>query len=59
MLSYELGHRWANLVVEIYKSFPHWFGEQIFISELTQNLYFLGHGRDIGCSSNKTMSGGW
>ena len=43
MLSYELGYWWTDCVVEIYEGSSQRVGKQIFISELTQNLYFLGH----------------
>jgi len=53
MLSYEFGHRWTDSVIEIYQSLSQGVGQQIFISELTENLYFLSHWRAVGCSGDE------
>ena len=41
MLSYELSHWRADLVVKLQQTLPQRVGEQVFVFELTQNYYFL------------------
>ena len=53
MLSYELGHRWADPVIEIYEGLSQRVGQQVSISKLTENLYFLGHCRAVGCGGDE------
>jgi len=43
MFSYELSHRWADPVIKPHQTLSQGVGEQVFIAELTQNFYFLGH----------------
>ena len=43
MLSYELGYWWADSVIEIYEGLSYWISKQVFVSELTENLYFSSH----------------
>ena len=42
MLSRELGYWWADLVLELQQTLPQRVGEQVFISELTQNSCAIG-----------------
>ena len=57
MLSYELGYWWADHIVKLHQSFSHRVGQQVFISELTQNFYFLCHWRAVGGGGNEAPKG--
>ena len=53
MLSYELSYRWADPVIEVYQGLSHWVGEQVFVSELAENLYLLGQGCAVSGSGDE------
>ena len=53
MLSYKLGYWWTDSVLKLHQSCSNRVGEQAFISELTQNSYFLGHWGAVGCGGYK------
>jgi len=41
MLGYEPDDWWAESVIKVYQSLSHRAGQQVFVSKLTENLYFL------------------
>jgi len=53
MLSYELSHWRAGLVVKLQQTFPQRVGEQVFVSELTQNSYFLCRWGGVSCGGDE------
>jgi len=55
MLSYELSHWRADLVLKLQQTLPQWVGEQVFVSELTQNSYFLGHWGGVSCGGDEAL----
>ena len=59
MLSYELSYRWADPVIKVYQSFSHRVGEQVFVSEFAESLYFLGHRRAVYGRGDEAPPTGW
>ena len=53
MLSYKLGNWRADPVIEAYQSLSQRVGQQVFISELTQDFYFPGHRRAVSGSGDE------
>jgi hypothetical protein len=52
MLSYELNHWRAEIVVKLQQTAQR-IGEQVFLSELTQNSYFLCNWSGVSCGIDK------
>ena len=62
MPSYEFGYWRADPVIDVYQSLSQRVRQQVFISELTENLYFLSHWRAVGCGGNEAtllVGGRW
>jgi len=53
MLSYEFGYWWADFVVKLQQTLPQQVGEQVFVSELTHNSYFLCHWGGVNCGGDE------